>query len=277
MVNSVNGPSLAALLAQENALAHQTSSQTSQTDPLLASPQADPLTAPDASADPSVVFTGSSDASSLSAMLSVQDSLNRATSISDVGISAGQTISDLLKLAREKVTAAQGASNPADQTSLNNDYQQLLQTIDQIASSASFQGVTPLNGGSGADLQFKADVSGDTTVGLTPRDFTVGGPVIGLGGTDLLGSSNDLASLLDKVAAAGAALTTQLSQMNAQSEQIQTHLGLVNQLSSSLTQGTPDLDADSARLQALQVQQALSGQSQGLANQAPQALLSLFR
>jgi flagellin len=153
-----------------------------------------------------------------------------------------------------------------------------LQTIDQLAGSASFQGVTMLNGGSGSDLQFQADPSGDTTIGLTPQDFTTGGPVLSLANTDLLGSQDDLASLLDQVNAASSGVTAQLSQMSAQSQQIQGHLGVVSQLSSALHGGaSPDLDADSARLQALQIQQALAGQSQGVANQAPQALLSLFR
>lgn len=270
MVTSVNGTSLAALLAQENALANRTSTTTpSLTDPLLDQGQTQ---------DPASVFTGSSDASALSGILSAQDSLNRAASISDVGISAGKTISDLLSLVREKALAAQGATGGQDKTALNADYQKLLQTIDQLAKSASFQGVAMLSGGSGGDLQFKADVTGEAMVGLTPQDFTVGGPTIGLAGTNLLGSPADVASVLGQVDAAGGALSTQLSQMSAQSDQIQTHLGLVGQLQSALAaQGTTDLNADSARLQALQIQQTLTGQTQSIANQAPQALLSLFR
>jgi flagellin len=270
MVTSVNGASLAALLAQENALANRASTTTpSLTDPLLDQGQTQ---------DPASVFTGSSDAPNLSAIRSVQDSLNRAASISDVGISAGKTISDLLSLVREKALAAQSASGGQDKTALNTDYQQLLQTIDQLAKSASFQGVTVLNGGSGGDLQFKTGVTGEATAGLTPRDFTVGGPTIGLAGTDLLGSPADLTQMLGQVYAAGGALSTQLSQMSAQSDQIQTHLSLVGRLQTALAgQGTTDLNADSARLQALQIQQALAGQTQSVANQAPQALLSLFR
>ncbi|MDB5417630.1 MAG: flagellin [Phenylobacterium sp.] len=268
MVTSVNGASLAALLAQESALANRTSTTPAQTDPLID---------PGQSQDPAAVFTGSSDAS-LSAILGVQDSLNRAASISDVGISAGKTISDLLSLVREKAVAAQSASTSQDKTALDADYQKLLQTIDQLAKSAAFQGVTPLSGGSGGDLQFKTDATGEATAGLTPQDFTVGGPTIGLAGTNLLGSPSDLAKLLGQVDAAGGALSTQLSQMSAQSSQIQAHLSVVGQLQSALAgQGTTDLNADSARLQALQVQQMLAGQSQSVANQAPQALLSLFR
>jgi flagellin len=269
MVTSVNSSLLAALQAQEQALANriaegQTPGQT-QTATDAASAQ-----------NPAVVYAGSSGAPDLSAVLSAQDSLNRAAGVSDVGVNAGQTISGLITLLREKVAAAQ--SGGGDASALNTDYQQLLQTIDQLAQSASFQGTTMLDGGSSGDLTFSTGVSGDSTASLTPQDFTVGGPTIGLAGTDLLGSSDDLAALLGQVDAASGALGVQLSQMNSQAAQIQTQLGAVTQLSSALAGGgAPDLDADSARLQALQIQQALAGQTQGVANQAPQALLSLFR
>ncbi|THD82681.1 MAG: hypothetical protein E7812_00975 [Phenylobacterium sp.] len=269
MVTSVNGSSLAALLAQENAQANRTST--------TATP-AGADTNTDSSQDPAVIYSGSNDPS-VNAILSVQDSLNKAASISDVGLSAGGTIADLLATMREKVVAAQTNSTPDQQSALNDDYQQLLQTVDQIAGSASFQGVTMLNGASSSDLQFNAGLSGNTTLSLTPQDFTTAGPVVGLAGTDLTGSSDDLASLLDQVDQASSSVATQLGQMGGQSDQIQAQLGVVSQLQSSLAGagGTTDLSADTARLQALSVQQMLSGQSSGVANQAPQALLSLFR
>jgi len=155
MVNSVTSSVLAALQAQEQALANRAA------DAQTAGTAAD--TGPDSqtqAADPAVVYAGAS-APALSGILSVQDSLNRAASISDVGISAGQTISGLLDLIREKVTAAQGATSSDQASTLNGDYQQLLQTIDQLAGSASFQGVTMLDGNSSSDLQFQADPSGD--------------------------------------------------------------------------------------------------------------------
>ena len=62
------------------------------------------------------------------------------------------------------------------------------------------------------------------------------------------------------------------------SDQIQTHLGLVSQMQSALSgAGAAGDGADGARLQALAVQQALAAQTGPVANQAPQALLSLFR
>jgi flagellin len=264
MVTSVNGNSLAALQAPENALANRASG--------AGTAQSADATA---AANPAVVYAGSG-APSLSAVMSVQDSLNRAAGVSDVGVNAGQTISDLVALLREKAQAAQGAG--VDQKAgLDAEYQKVLATIDQIARSASFQGTKVLDGSSG-DLQFKAAASGDSTLTLAGQDFTVGGPVLGLTGASLTGSPDELTNVLGQVDTASAALAGRLSQMNAQSDQIQGHLAVVGQLQSALAgHGVTDLDADGARLQALMVQQTLSGQSSAVVNQAPQALLSLFR
>jgi flagellin len=265
MVTSVNASVLAALQAQEKALANRAAD--------TPAPSRDTVDDAPPARDPAVVYAGADGSPGLSGLLAVQDGLNRAASIADVGLNAGQTIAGLLNLLRAKVTAAQGGEG--DPATLNGDYQELLATIDQLAKSAAFQGVTVLDGKSSDDLTFKTDPSGDSTLSLTPQDFTVGGPVLSLAGTDLSGSSDDLADLLSQVDAAGGRLSAQLSQMSAQSDQIQGHLGVLSQLAGA--SGQPDLDADSARLMALQVQQALAGQSQAVANQGPQALLSLFR
>jgi len=65
-------------------------------------------------------------------------------------------------------------------------------------------------------------------------------------------------------------------------DQIAAHAGLVAQASqaaqSTAASGVdPTLNDESARLLALQLQQQLSGQNLSIANQAPQALLSLLR
>ena len=64
-------------------------------------------------------------------------------------------------------------------------------------------------------------------------------------------------------------------------DQIAAHAGLVaqaNQTGQASAPGVvPDLDGESARLFALQLRQQLTGQNLSIANQAPQALLSLLR
>lgn len=271
MVTSVNASSLAALLAQENALANRAAQSQGQSQS-PAAPASDAAGAP--AQDPAVIYAGLAAAPGLGGLLSVQASLNRAASISDVGLSAGQTIADLLSLARGKV--AQAAAAPDDRTALDADYQQLLATIDQMAGSAAFQGVTMLNGAGSGDLSFKTDPAGEAGAGLTPLDLTTAG--LGLAGSALTGSDADLAGLLGQVDAASASAAAQLARLGAQSQQVQTHLGAVGQLQSALAGAAPpDLDADGARLQALQAQQVLAGQRGGVVSQAPQALLSLFR
>jgi flagellin len=73
-----------------------------------------------------------------------------------------------------------------------------------------------------------------------------------------------------------------LGNLGSQSKEISNHNTFVQQLSDQLTAGVGNLvDADlakeSARLQALQVQQQLGTQALSIANQAPQVILSLFK
>ncbi len=65
-------------------------------------------------------------------------------------------------------------------------------------------------------------------------------------------------------------------------DQIAAHAGLVAQASQTVQANgspgvDPDLSGEGARLLALQLRQQLGGQSLPIANQAPQALLSLLR
>jgi flagellin len=70
--------------------------------------------------------------------------------------------------------------------------------------------------------------------------------------------------------------------LGAASSRLESQSSFVSKLTDSLTSGVgalvdADLEETSARLQALQVQQQLATQSLSIANQAPQAILSLFR
>ena len=76
--------------------------------------------------------------------------------------------------------------------------------------------------------------------------------------------------------------SARLAELGAQSKQIERHTTYVGKLSDALEAGIGNLvDADlakeSARLQALQVQQQLGVQALSIANQAPQIILSLFK
>ncbi len=77
----------------------------------------------------------------------VMDGIDRATSVIDVGLSAGEAIGDILKQLKEKAVAAQATDLSTDQrAALQADFNALRNQIDQIANGAKFNGSNLVNG-----------------------------------------------------------------------------------------------------------------------------------
>ena len=77
----------------------------------------------------------------------VMDGMDRATSVVDVGLSAGEAIGDILKQLKEKSIAAQATDLSSDQrAALQADFDALRNQIDQIADAATFNGSNLVNG-----------------------------------------------------------------------------------------------------------------------------------
>lgn len=98
----------------------------------------------------------------------VTDGIDRATSVIDVGLSAGEAIGDILKQLKEKSVAAQATDLSADQrAALQADFNALRNQIDQIANAATFNGSnlvngTNLTGGSNAFSVLTTDSAGES-------------------------------------------------------------------------------------------------------------------
>jgi len=157
-----------------------------------------------------------------------------------------------------------------------------LAAISQFSDSAEFDGVSVLNGTLTADLNFLANADGDSYIALTPQDFSISGAAINLDGTNLTGTTTATKAVLASLDLAIVNVTAALAEMGAQSKQIEKHVTFVSKLQDVLETGIGNLvDADiakeSARLQALQVQQQLGAQALSIANQQPQTILQLFR
>ena len=219
-----------------------------------------------------------------SALAAVKMSLDRATSLSDVALTAGQSISDILVQMKEKVAGASDPSSTAEtRKAFDDEFQSLLRSISQFANSAEFDGANILNGSQTADLEFLANVDSGDYITLTPQDFTISGTLINLDGAVLTGSTNSAAlAVLADLDDAIANVTASLAELGAEAKQIEKHNTFVSKLQDVLEAGIGNLvDADlakeSARLQALQVQQQLGAQALSIANTAPQIILSLFR
>ncbi|MHC3127530.1 flagellin [Brevundimonas sp. GN22] len=215
------------------------------------------------------------DTSSLEA---VKTSLNRATSIADVALAAGSQISDIITELKQKAVAASDPSaSDASKKAYNDEFQTLVASLTSFAKNATFDGKNILDNSLTADLEFIASADGGETIALTPQALDA--DALGLSGLDL---TTDPATALTAVTDALATSSEKLAELGAQAKQIERHTTFVGKLMDSLEVGVGNLvDADlakeSARLQALQVQQQLGTSALSIANQAPQSILSLFQ
>ena len=219
----------------------------------------------------------------IGSLASVKSSLNRAASISDVTSTAGGSISDLLVQLREKVVSAMDPSlSTTSRAALNSDYQATLRQIAQVVNSASFDGANLLDGSLTRNIQFLANAQGNAFITLSVKDMSLSGPIITLASTSTIGTVTMATNALAALDTSLANVNQALGDLGAESKQIDAHITFVGKLSDVLTTGVgnlvdADMAKDSARLQALQVQQQLGAQSLSIANQAPQVVLSLFR
>jgi flagellin len=218
----------------------------------------------------------------VNALSSVTLSLNRGSSIADVATGAGQSVSDLLSQIKQTVLSATDQTlNTSSRAALNTNYQSLLAQISNVVQNATFDGANLLNGSTPA-MSFMA--SGDATqfITLQGQDLSLGGPLIQMSATSTINSATAASGVLSQVDSAISAVNNALSELGSQSNQLSAHNAFVSQLSDTLNTGIgnlvdADMAAESARLQALQVQQQLSVQAVQIANSSPQTILSLFR
>jgi flagellin len=218
----------------------------------------------------------------IGALSAVKMSLDRATSISDVSMSAGESISDLLNQLKEKVVSAMDPSlDPSSRTALNADYKALVKQIGQITNDAEFDGANMLDG-SNTGIRFIANADANSFITLAAQNMSLGGSLISLAAASSIGTVTLATSILAQLDTSITKVNQALGDMGAQAKQIEAHNTFVAKLTDVLNTGVGNLvDADmakeSAKLQALQVQQQLGAQALSIANQAPQVILSLFK
>jgi flagellin len=219
----------------------------------------------------------------LGALSAVKMSLDRATSISEVTMTAGESVSDLLVQMKEKVTAAMDPSlDTTSRNALNADYKSLLRQISQVVGAATFDGANVLNGSLANNIRFLANADANAYVTLSVKNMSLGGAIITMAATSSINTATNAAAVMTQLTASLDNVNQALGDIGAQARQIEAHNTFVAKLSDVLEAGVGNLvDADlakeSARLQALQVQQQLGAQALNIANTSPQVILSLFR
>jgi flagellin len=212
----------------------------------------------------------------------VKSSLDRATSIADVASAAGSTISDLLVQMKANVVAALDPSiDTASRNALDSAYKSELRQITSIVQNATFDGANLLNGAV-SQIKFIANADATGFITLSSQNLSLGGTIITVPSASSITSVATASIALAQLSASILNTNAALGNLGSQSKEISNHNLFVQKLSDQLTTGIGNLvDADlareSARLQALQVQQQLGTQALSIANQAPQIILSLFK
>jgi flagellin len=213
----------------------------------------------------------------------VRESTDRAASILDTGIAAGESIMELLNEMKGKALAAsQTGLSAGTQSALAADFAQLRDQITSIVANASFDGANMIQATTPASAIALGDATGANAITVAGASLALGGATITVTGASVLTSSGAATTALGLVNASIDLLGTQLATWGAGAKRLEVHKTFVSKLQDALSNGIgsiadADLAKESAKLQALQTKQQLGIQALSIANSSSQSALSLFR
>ena len=218
----------------------------------------------------------------------VSNSLAVGESTVAVASAGAEQIVETLK--EMKQLAVAGQSETADFTKINADMLEKIDQITAITNGSQFNGVNLLkddidgNGGTALTVVSSLDRVGNasptvTTIDVDTADFTTN-----LDATSIsaITDSTEAATAFGEIEAFITVAIDGAAALGASAERISDQRAFVSKLNDAVKSGIgalvdADMEAASARLQALQTQQQLGVQALSIANQAPQTILSLFR
>ncbi|MCE6967968.1 flagellin [Cereibacter sphaeroides] len=230
-------------------------------------------------------------AQNMTADVKLFESISSALGMGEATVSAALTGAEEIVTTLNEMSklAASATSENADYDKINEQLTSLKEKIDGIVDASQFNGANLLmdtvdgtattfniisaanrEGSNAPEMVYITVDAQDLKTDVQDATLTT----IADNGTaeDVIGEIEDMRAA---VLTAAATLGTAKAQITDQGT-------FIGKLSDSLkrgisTLGDADMEAASARLQALQVQQQLATQSLSIANQAPQNILSLFR
>ncbi len=218
----------------------------------------------------------------IGALNAVSQSLARGVSAVDVAMAAGESVSDLLLQMKELALAATDETlSTSSRDALNEDFAALRDQIASVVENAEFNGVNLL-GESAVGFAALANADGSSTITVDAEVMALSGSIVSVTSSQTIDTMTDASDALSDVDASIANVSAALARIGTTSKALQTHATFVGKLQDALEAGVGNLvDADlakeSAKLTALQTKQQLGVQALGIANGAPQILLSLFR
>ncbi|MBI1776659.1 MAG: flagellin [Proteobacteria bacterium] len=215
----------------------------------------------------------------LKAYSAVSQGIANARGVATVTLAGANSISDLLGDIQAKITQGENAGNSTSQQSiLNADFQNLVAQVNTFISNATYNGRNLLSAAS-SSINVIANIDGSTLVLRSNSSFNLQSVLLG---NQNISSTYQAAQALSQLFLAQAAIASVLGNLGADTKAVNFQDTFISQLSDATNVGLgaivdADMARESARLQALQVQQQLAIQTLGIANTAPQHLLNLFR
>jgi flagellin len=227
---------------------------------------------------------------SISTRLNAQvRSLNQASRNANDGISLVQTaegalaeISDVLVRARElAVQSANGTNGGADQDALQSEFANLLAQVDQIAGSASFNGIDLLDG---STATVTVQIGTGVTSGTDTLDVTLSAAQASDLSIDTLdiGSTGDASAAVTALDTALDSISTARSDLGAVQNTLQGSISNIENRAENLSAAKSrildvDIAAETAELTKNNILQQAALSVLAQANAQPQAALSLLR
>ena len=230
-----------------------------------------------------------------SALGTINDSLGLGAGQVDVAYTGVNQALDIATQIRDKLVSA--ANGTVDRELVQQDIDQLQDQLLTIASGASYSGENWLLDDAaptttGIVSNYVLDASGNATTQSIEVDLTdirmfdgtdgASGMLGTLFGIDIGTATGSIDTEITQASAAVESLTTAATALGSYKQRIALQQEFIGALSDSIDRGVSslvdaDMNEESTRLQALQVQQQLGVQALSIANQGSQSILSLFR
>ncbi len=220
--------------------------------------------------------------STVSSLDAVKESLSRNSSVIDVAMTAGESVSDLLSQLRDKALEASDTSlDSTARNALKDDFVAIRNQITMTLANAGFNGINLLNG-SRSSIAALANADGTSRLTVDAQNMSLGGSIVTLGASASFSTASSAATLLSSLDSSINNVSAALARLGTSSKSLDTHLTFIGKLQDTITAGIGNLvDADmakeSARLQSLQVRQQLAIQMLSISAQSQSWVLGLFR
>ena len=214
---------------------------------------------------------------------SANQQLGGVKGLLDVTNTALQNVSTTLSsLKNITVKLADGTITSEQRTQYQAQAKQLTNNIKAFIDDASYNGLNVLDQATNTTVKV---VSSGTGSYYSFSGYSALGHIYNVISTVDTWAQTSASAALTATGAIGTAITNTLTQLNnfgSYSNYVDSQITYNKAIMDAQTSGLgalvdADMAKESARLQALQIRQQLGTQALGIANQAPQALLSLFK